>query len=74
MFEKRNQTSEILAYMEKHEDGITSKVAFKKFGATRLSSIIFELRKKGIGITSTKEVVKDRYGHSKQIARYKLAK
>lgn len=66
--------------MNKHElvrqymlDGnsITSWEAIEKFGATRLSAIIFNL-KNTYNIVSTREEHIDRYGNSGHYARYKI--
>ena len=70
---KRSKTSEILRYMESH-DGITSAEAFEKFGATRLSAIIFCLRKKGYNIETKERVGIDRYGRVNYFAEYVLVK
>ena len=68
------QTSEIKRYLETHKRGITSMDAFRLFGATRLSSIIYELRyRHGMNIVSESKTVKTRYGKPTIISVYKLA-
>jgi hypothetical protein len=67
------QTSEILRYLEKHGH-ITSWEAIVRFGATRLSGIIYSLKKRGYPITASKEKVKTRYGFVTEIAVYHLEK
>ena len=68
------QTSEIKKYLQTHKTGITSMEAFQKFGATRLSAIIYQLRyKHGMNIVSEDKVVKTRYGKPTTISVYKLA-
>lgn len=67
-----SQISDVLRYMQENENGITSKEAFNLFGATRLSGLIFHLKKQGYAIVSEREVVQDRYGKSVSIARYKI--
>lgn len=55
---KRNwetQQQKVLKYIKKNKDGITSMKAFWRFGITRLSGHIFELRKKGYNICTIKE-------------------
>lgn len=47
-----SQISHVLNYMRTH-DYITSMDAFSKYNITRLSSLIFILRKEGYDITST---------------------
>ena len=46
MSKKKSQASEIIKLLRK-QGYITSFEAIERFGATRLSSIIFVLRKKG---------------------------
>lgn len=64
-----NKTSQVLNYIKNHKRGITSMEAFEKFGATRLSAIIFVLRKNHEIVSITEEGV-DRYGHEVRYARY----
>lgn len=52
-----SKTQKILEYLE-HKKTITSLEAFKKFYVTRLSAIIYNLRKRGYKIT-TKTKCKD---------------
>ena len=69
---KTNKTKEIVKYMKKHKS-ITSQVAFERFGVTRLSSIIFNLRQSGYVIQSDRmELKKDRYGNPGSYAKYTL--
>lgn len=65
---KTNKTQEVLKYLQKNGT-ITSMEAFEKFGATRLSAIIFELRKK-YNIDTIEMVCNDRYGRECHFARY----
>lgn len=70
---RKTQTSEILKYLRFHRSsGITQAKAYEMFGATRLSGLIFGLRKEGYDITSETKVVKNRYGGTSVIAVYKL--
>ena len=71
---KTTKTAQIRQYLE---DGnkITSMEAFQKFGATRLSAIIFELRHRhclDIG-SNTLECI-DRFGNVNQFFEYFLVK
>lgn len=68
---KRSQKAEILAYLKKNGT-ITSMQAIEMFGATRLSGIIFMLRKEGYNIATLDTSIKDRFGARKNIATYKL--
>lgn len=66
--DKRSQTSEILNHLQKY-GSITSLEAFELYGATRLSSIIFVLRKK-YKIDTTMLDGKTRYGTYVSYAQY----
>lgn len=68
----KTQYDVVLAYLKKHKKGITSYEAFSKFGITRLSSIIYNLRKDGYSIIVDSKTVKNRYGNHTTIAIYKL--
>lgn len=68
-----SQRSEVLKYLKKHKY-ITSYQAFELFGATRLSAIIFDLRKEGHEIAGIWETIVDRYGDKKRFLRYFLVK
>ena len=67
------QKSEVLAYMQSGHK-ITSTLAIRLFGATRLSDIIFKLRKDGYNIITHDRVGKNRYGGVCQYAEYELIK
>lgn len=56
----------------KSGDTISSMEAFAEFGITRLSAIIFDLRKRGYDITSTDEKTTNRFGGTVVFSRYKL--
>ena len=67
------QTSEVKKYLKTHKRGITSKLAFELFGATRLSAIIYELRNRhGLNIVAEDKEVKTRYGRRTIVANYRL--
>ena len=51
---------------------ITSWQAIEMYGATRLSAIIFELRKRGYDIRTIMREGTDRYGNTSQYANYVL--
>ena len=69
---KKTQRSEVLRYLENNKKGITSMEEFAMFGATRLSAIVFDLRKDGHKIVSEDKKVKDRFGHTTVVSNYKL--
>ena len=52
------------------ESGITSLDAFVELGETRLSARIFELKKKGVNISSENISVKNRYGEKRSVKKY----
>lgn len=68
---KKDKTSEVLKHL-KVKGSITSMEAFELYGATRLSAIIFNLRKRGYEISTKTECITDRYGHPCNYARYIL--
>lgn len=51
-------------------DTITSWEAIQFYGVTRLSAIIFTLRKEGFDIESTRVEFTDRFGDTSNFARY----
>lgn len=51
---------------------ITSWEAFEDYGVTRLSAIIYNLRKVGWNITSENLTIKNRYGNTTTVAKYVL--
>lgn len=51
---------------------ITSWEAIERYGATRLSAIIYNLRKAGLDIETTNLTVKNRYGNATTVAKYVL--
>ena len=66
-----NKTSEVLRHLKEH-GSITSNEAWELFGATRLSAIVFQLRKKGYEIETVTMGMTDRYGHAVNYAKYVL--
>ena len=70
---KLNQTTAVKQYLLKRGH-ITSWEAITKFGATRLSAIIYNLRKEGYRIVTHSVTKKNRYGYQVTFANYKLAK
>lgn len=69
---KATQIAEVKRFLE--ENGtITSWQAIQEFGATRLSDIIFKLRRKhGMNIQTKTCAFKNRYGNSSSYAQYVL--
>lgn len=64
------KTAKVLQHLKEH-GAITSWEAIQKYGATRLSAIIFNLRKKFI-IEDVWQQEKDRYGNNTRFVRYEL--
>jgi len=65
----KNQTDAVVWHLQFYGK-ITSWEAIKEYGITRLSSIIFNLRKRGYKITSVDKVFKNRFGHDTIVAEY----
>lgn len=70
---KLTQRLEVLKYLKTHK-GLTSIVAFEKFGITRLSAVIFDLRKIGLNIISVWRTGTNRYGQTVRYVEYRLIK
>lgn len=70
---KRSQITDIIAHLRKYKS-ITSNEAIKRYGATRLSGIIFILREKGFDIETEMTQGKNRYEHISNYAIYHLIK
>lgn len=66
---KLTQTNEVLEHLKTHGT-ITSIEAIMQYGATRLSAIIFDLRKEGHNIETQMVTGKNRRGGSTTFARY----
>ena len=73
MKEHKGNVGRVLEYLKTHKKGITSMQAFDLFGATRLSAIIFGLRK-DYKIESIRCEGKNRYGTKVFFDRYVLIK
>ena len=68
---KPTQNQRIIDYIE--ENGwITQLEAIKELGVMRLASRVSDMRKRGYKITSEMIPVKNRYGETCHIKRYKL--
>ena len=63
-----NKTKKVLEHLQKHGN-ITSWEAITKYGATRLSAIIFNLRKNYVIATDIQSEI-DRYGNNTRFAKY----
>ena len=65
------QQERVLNYMQDF-GSISSLEAFKDLGVTRLSAVIFVLKRKGHVISSRTEKCQNRYGEPVHFARYRL--
>lgn len=65
------KTQAVLEWLKTHAS-ISSMEAIENFGATRLSAIIFNLRKRGHTIETVMVDGRDRFGNSVRYARYYL--
>ena len=65
---KRTKVSQVLEYLQEH-GSITSWEAIDLFGATRLSAIIFNLRKHHV-IDSETQSVTDKLGYTTTFTKY----
>lgn len=68
---KTNKTEKVLQHLEKYGH-ITSLEAIEKYGATRLSAIIFTLRKRGYDIDTVDLPFIDRFGTKSHYGKYIL--
>lgn len=66
------QKEYVLKDLRRFKKGITSLKAFEKYGITRLSAVIFDLRDEGIDIKTDMIPVKNRYGKTRYVANYTL--
>jgi hypothetical protein len=71
MEKKKTHYDRVLEFLQ-YNGKITSMQAINKFGATRLSAIIFNLRKNGYAITTKFITEKNRYGNKVSFGVYIL--
>lgn len=67
------QYERVLKHLQTHK-GLTSMEAFERYGITRLSATIFNLRADGYDIISKTKKCKNRYGEICHFAEYILEK
>ena len=68
----KTQRDIILEYLQENENGITQLEATNLFGFTRLSAIIYDLKKQGYTFTTTREKGVNRYGRKVSFDRYRI--
>lgn len=73
MAKNKSQISDIIHHLRKYKS-ITSMEAIRRYGATRLSGIIYLLKERGFEIETEMVETKNRYGHVTRIAVYHLIK
>ena len=61
----------VLDYL-REKGSITSWEACQELGVTRLSAVVFNLKKTGYRIISERQFVRNRYGHIAPIVRYRI--
>lgn len=66
------QDDRILRHLQEN-DGITSWEAIREYGVTRLSAVIFRLRKSGNDITNEWVYSRNRYDEPVKFVRYRLS-
>lgn len=66
------QTDIILKHLQENKNGITQLEATNLFGFTRLSAIIYELKKQGYKFKTTREKGVNRYGRKVCFVRYSI--
>ena len=71
MARKTNKTKLVLTHLLSGKT-ITSLEAINLYSATRLSSIIFNLRNRGYNIATLPKTISDKYGNRCEFAQYKL--
>ena len=67
----KGQKVRVLQHLKSH-GSLTSMEAFEKYGITRLSAVIFELRKLGHDIITYDMEGQNRYGEVTRYAKYVL--
>ena len=68
---KKFKTQDVIKHL-RVKGSITSLEAFELYDVTRLSSIIFNLRKKGYDIKTETQLGKNKYGNTMSYAKYIL--
>nr|DAG18781.1 MAG TPA: helix-turn-helix domain protein [Caudoviricetes sp.] len=68
---KNTQPNLVLLHLERHRS-ITPIEAFENYGITRLSAVVFTLRKRGYDIDTTIQHATNRYGKKVSYAKYIL--
>ena len=67
----KNQKEAVIYHLKQFQT-ITSLQAISEYGATRLSHIIYKLRKEGYNIESLPFIKRNRFGNTVTLAKYYL--
>ncbi len=70
---KKSKKSEVLRHLQE-KGSITSLQAIELYGATRLSDIVYKLKKEGYDIITEYNNTLDKYGNRCNFANYVLVK
>lgn len=70
--EKLTQVDMVAKHLKDNKQGLTSWEAIKEYGCTRLSAVIYILKKKGYNIAKETVYSRNRYGNPVHFARYYL--
>lgn len=73
MKKEKSAKYDVIRHLRKHKK-ITSIEAIKKYGVTRLSGVIYDLKERGFVIETERASGKNRYGHICNYAIYHLIK
>ena len=68
---RKTHCDRVVEYMNQF-GSITSRDAFVDLGITRLSAVVFDLKKKGYPIETQFESAKNRWGDTTSYARYRF--
>ena len=72
LIKPRSQAEQVVLHLEKNGN-ITSAQAFKRYGITRLSAIIYNLRSEGLEINNERQSKKGSFGRKVAFDKYVLA-
>ena len=70
---RKTHCDRVVEYINQN-GSITSRDAFIELGVTRLSAVVFDLKKKGYQVDTQFESSKNRWGDSTTYARYSFKK
>lgn len=68
----QSQEDMVLDYLKAHKGGMTSLIAFERYGIIQMPKRIFNLRKRGYAISATPKAGKNRFGKTVHYVVYKL--